>query len=620
MSFMFTPFPYDDPSAVNRITVDRQLTDQITADTDASAQAIAARVADKLVGQKACLLGIDGYMSAPLDKLAGAIALACEARGISVRLATTEPLYLDEDVLDEKLKPYLPEDRDMDPVLLFGSLYHEGFDGLLDSGKVSTLADQLKQFSAAGTGLTLVYGQGTLSDKLRPLFDLRLFVDVTQKRTVLNYRSGACNNLGRQRFDKISAMLRRAYYVDFEVTAALRGQLIRNSQIDHYLTGDDAERMQLISLTVLKQLFSVMVTYPLRCRPVYLEGVWGGFYVKHLRNLPEEMKNCAWVFDLIPMEVSIVADTNGRQFEFPFYCFIQTVGPELLGPQVVETFGGYFPIRFNYDDTFHSSGNMSIQVHPPADYVTQNYNELGRQDESYYVVVTGQGAKTYIGFRDDADPEEFIEKARRADEHGEALDHDRYVHSLPSKPGMQFMLPAGTIHSSGRNQVILEIGSLTIGSYTYKMYDYMRKDLEGKLRPIHTYHGDKVLRRDFKAAWVDKNLVQAPRTIREGDTWREIIVGEHDLLYFSLRNLVFDQRIEDDTCDRFHVLALVDGEKVQVRSLKDPSRFFEQRYLDIVVVPASFGPYEIINKGVGSVVMHKTMLKEGYEHDTAIRG
>ncbi|NLO35223.1 MAG: phosphoheptose isomerase, partial [Clostridiaceae bacterium] len=323
MSFMFTPFPYNDPSAVNRIAVERQLTDQITADTAASAQAVASRVADKLVRQKTCLLGIDGYMSAPLAKLAGAIALACEARGIPVRLATTESLYLNEAVLDEKLKPYLPEDRDLDPVLLFGSLYHEGFDGLLDGGKVTALTEQLRQFSADGTGLILVYGHGTLSDKLRPLFDLNLFVDVTQKRTVLNYRSGVCSNLGRQRFDKISALLRRAYYVDFEVTAELRGRLIRENQLDYYLTGDDAERMQLIALPVLKQLFAVMVTYPLRCRPVYLEGVWGGFYVKHLRNLPEEMKNCAWVFDLIPMEVSIVADTNGRQFEFPFYCFIQ---------------------------------------------------------------------------------------------------------------------------------------------------------------------------------------------------------------------------------------------------------------------------------------------------------
>jgi mannose-6-phosphate isomerase class I len=180
---------------------------------------------------------------------------------------------------------------------------------------------------------------------------------------------------------------------------------------------------------------------------------------------------------------------------------------------------------------------------------------------------------------------------------------------------MQFMIPAGTIHASGRNQVILEIGSLTIGSYTYKMYDYMRKDLDGNLRPIHTYHGDKVLRRDFKESWVMPNLVQSPKTIREGDGYKEVIVGQHELLYFSLRNLIFSKRITDETTDRFHVLVLVDGEKVLVRSLKAPDHFFEQNYLDMVIIPAAFGPYEIVNMGVGVVTIHKTLLKDGYENE-----
>ena len=59
---------------------------------------------------------------------------------------------------------------------------------------------------------------------------------------------------------------------------------------------------------------------------------------------------------------------------------------------------------------------------------------------------------------------------------------NKTANPISAKPGLQVMLPAGTIHSSGRNQVILEIGSLTIGSYTYKMYDYLRLDFDGKQR------------------------------------------------------------------------------------------------------------------------------------------
>ena len=57
------------------------------------------------------------------------------------------------------------------------------------------------------------------------------------------------------------------------------------------------------------------------------------------------------------------------------------------------------------------------------------------------------------------------------------------------------------------------------------------------------------------------------------------------------------------------VLALVDGEKVRVESVEDPSRYFDLNMLDIVVVPATFGKYRVVNKGIGVAVIHKTMLK-----------
>ena len=259
---------------------------------------------------------------------------------------------------------------------------------------------------------------------------------------------------------------------------------------------------------------------------------------------------------------------------------------------------------------------MSIQVHPDRKYVQENNDELGRQDESYYIVVAGQESKTYCGFKENADVEEFIFNAKRAETEKVGFNHDDYVNSFPSKPGMQFLLPAGTIHASGRNQVILEIGSLTIGSYTYKMYDYLRKDLDGNLRPIHTYHGERVLDRSRKASWVSENLVQAPRLVRETEDFKETIVGEHDLLYFSLRNVRFPKRYTDETTDRFHVLVLVEGERCIIRSLSNPEKYFVQDYLEMVIVPAGFGPYEVINMKEGVVTMHKTLLKEGYENDT----
>lgn len=615
MSFMFNPYPYDDPNAINHIDFDSSLRSNICNSTAESVKELIGVISNKLKTSDKCIIGIDGYISAPTAQFTDLLSEQCNEKSLELEIVSTDSLYLDTDTLNKKLLEYLPEDRETDPVLIYGSLYNEGYEGLMDSTKISAMENKLREFSNSGKGVFIVYGNGALIDSFRAFYSLKLFIDVTQKRTILNIRNGVFGNLGTTKRTAINLMIRRSYYIDLEAASELRGTLIQKDELDYYLTGDHLDKIQLIPLNIVKELFSVMVTYPLRCRPVYLEGIWGGFYVKRLRHLPEEMKNCAWVFDLIPMEVSIVADIGNMELEFPFYCFVQTIGSKLMGEMVSKKFNNYFPIRFNYDDTFHSSGNMSIQVHPDEAYVKKNNKELGRQDESYYIVVAGQQAKTYIGFKDDADVEEFIEKARCAEKYGEKFNHDDYINSETSKPGMQFLIPAGTIHASGRNQVILEIGSLTIGSYTYKMYDYMRKDLEGNLRPIHTYHGDKVLRRDYKRAWVMKNLVQEPITIREGQGYEEVLVGQQDLLYFSLRNLIFTEKFNDETTDRFHVLVLVEGEKVLIRSLKNPDRFFEQNYLDMVIVPANFGPYEIINLGVGVVTIHKTLLKDGYENE-----
>ena len=191
----------------------------------------------------------------------------------------------------------------------------------------------------------------------------------------------------------------------------------------------------------------------------------------------------------------------------------------------------------------------------------------------------------------------------------------KYVNYEESRPGLQVMLPAGTIHSSGRNQVVLEIGSLTIGSYTYKLYDYLRADLDGKPRPIHTWHGERNLAFERKKSWVRSHIVQEPRTVRSGDGWAEYIVGESDMLYFSLRRLEFEKSIEDNTGGKFHVLVLVDGEKIRIRSVEHPERHFDAEYMDMVVVPADMGRYVVENLGTEPISVHKTMLKDGFEND-----
>ncbi len=602
MSFMFHPFPYLDPKAVNPVQPGEGVKESLTQGIIATAKAIVRLAKD---GKEK--IGIDGYPGMQFSALAQVLS---QQLGRDAKIVDARSLLLSGREIREKIADCLPEDREIDPVLLYGKRFGGEYADIQDVKKVSAIKAEL-----AKPGIVAVIGEGALCKELRDAYGLRVWADITPRQAAINFKHGRARNLGEEAALPYGAMMRRNYYVDFELALETRWSLLKEGRLDYYISADDPDNMTLIPYSKLCVLFDALRRNPFRCRPVYLEGVWGGFYIKRLRGLPDAMRNCAWIFDMIPMEVSLVADMDGKQLEVPFFTFVQQQGEKLLGKKAFEAFGGYFPIRFNYDDTFHSSGNMSIQCHPDADYVVGNHRELGRQDESYYVCVAGEDAKTYLGFQEADSCGKFLDAAERAQATGEQMDYRQYVHAVESRPGTQVMIPAGTIHASGQNQVILEIGSLTVGSYTYKLYDYQRIDPQtGLPRPIHLKMGRQVLKAERTARWVQDNLVNHGGVLREAAGWKETVVGEHDLLYFSLRSLKFEKEIQDDTNGLFHVLALTEGERVRVESLCDPSRCYAIDYLEIAVVPADFGPYRIVNLGVGPVSVHKTLLKDGFQN------
>lgn len=62
----------------------------------------------------------------------------------------------------------------------------------------------------------------------------------------------------------------------------------------------------------------------------------------------------------------------------------------------------------------------------------------------------------------------------------------------------------------------------------------------------------------------------------------------------------------------FTVLTLVDGEEIKVYSKSHPEFSRNQKYLDIVTIPATIEDYVIEAKGYQPVVVHKTYLRDGY--------
>ena len=621
MSFMYNPFPFDDPRPVNRPELSEKTVKSIISGGNQNVvKKFVATLADR-AAKEGVVVALDGYTTANWTVFVNLIARECSLLGLGFEAIDANAATLKSGKeIDAIIDPLLIWDTKIDPTLLYGKVYKGGYQGLMDEARTEAFKKAVPASRQAGK-ISVVYGYGSLIPELRELYDVKVFFDLTPMKSMLRIRRGEYSNLGKERPGIINRTIRRCYYCDFECAVRNRHELWENNVPDWYVLDNDPQNLQLMPFDTFSDICAQLVKYPFRAKPCYLEGVWGGSYMKKLRKLPEEMRNAAWVFDFIPMEVSVVVEAGDEKLDINYCSFVHKEGVNLMGEDCVKKFEGYFPIRFNWDDSYHSTGNMSIQCHSGGEYNVKNYNEFGRQDESYYVVVTGHDAKTFIGFRDDADIPQFFRDIEAADTEHRPCDYMKYVSYEESKPGLQVTLPAGTIHSSGRNQVILEIGSLTIGSYTYKMYDYLRLDFDGKQRPIHTRLGEENVRQDRRYSVIHdpespEYIVQKPRLAASGEGWEEYILGENPQVYFSLRRLEFEKKCEQDTGGKlFHVLTLVDGDAVRVRSVRHPERYFDLQFMDIVCVPADMGRYVIENLGREPVMVHKTCLREGYQND-----
>ena len=621
MSFMYNPFPFDDPKPINRPKLsEKTINSVVTGGTPNVAKKFMADIAEK-VKSEGVIVGIDGYTTANWKQFVDLLARECIINNFEFEAVDSmEAILKPGKEIDEMIDSRLIWDTKIDPTLLYGKLYHGGYIGLFDEAKVADFQKAIPAKKTAGK-LVVVEGYGCMIPELRDMYDVKCWFDLTPMRTILRIRNGEYANIGKDHPGIINRTIRRCYYCDFECAVQLRKDLWKNNVPDYFFLDNTPGKLQMMPFSSFADICAQLVKYPFRTKPCYLEGVWGGSYIKKQRNLPKEMRNCAWVFDFIPMEVSLLIEAGDEMLDINYCSFVHKEGVNLMGEKCANKFQGYFPIRFNWDDSYHSTGNMSVQCHSDGKFNIENYDEFGRQDESYYVVVTGHEAKTFIGFRDDADIPQFFKEIEDADTKQIPCDYMKYVSYEPSVPGLQVMLPAGTIHSSGRNQVILEIGSLTIGSYTYKMYDYLRLDFDGKQRPIHTYLGEQCVNQERRYSVIhDPNspdyIVQQSRLDAKGEGWEEYILGENPQMYISLRRLEFEKVCEQDTKnEKFHVLTLVDGDKVRIRSVEHPERYFDLDFMEIACVPADMGKYVVENLGNEPVRIHKTTLREGFEND-----
>jgi mannose-6-phosphate isomerase class I len=301
--------------------------------------------------------------------------------------------------------------------------------------------------------------------------------------------------------------------------------------------------------------------------------------------------NHAWCFDCVPEENSLLLSFGTTCVEIPAMNLTLLYPRELLGDAVFSRFGAEFPIRFDLLDTM-GGGNLSLQVHPKTQFIREQFGMQYTQDESYYLLDAGEGGNVYLGTKSHINRDAMIQELKAAQINGNSFRVEAYVNKFTAKKHDHFLIPAGTIHCSGKNAMVLEV-SATPYIFTFKLWDWGRLGLNGLPRPIHLDHGLANIVWDRDTEWVRQNLINRIEPMGEGPGWREERTGLHELEFIETRRHWFTSVTPHNTSDTVNVLNLIEGEEAVVESPNGAFDPFVVHYAETFIVPASVGQYTI---------------------------
>jgi mannose-6-phosphate isomerase class I len=468
---------------------------------------------------------------------------------------------------------------------IFGFMTQLTIDKFFDDEKLSALRKEIEDRTE---GVVVVYGEGAAH--VAPQSDILIYLDMARWEIQLRMRKNQVNNLGVANAGaEFSLQYKQAYFVDWRVLDKHKMSFFE--KIDFVIDTNKPGVPKMVVASLVFRGLEIASHRPFRVVPFFDPGPWGGQWLKDVADLDRSAVNYAWGFDCVPEENSLLLKFGDTTFEIPSINLVLRKPVELLGEKVYKRFGAEFPIRFDFLDTMEG-GNLSLQVHPTTQYIKDKFGMEYTQDESYYLLDVKEGAHVYLGLRDDVVPENMIEELKISQEEGTQFDAEKHVQRWSVNKHDHVLIPAGTVHCSGKDSVVLEI-SATPYIFTFKLWDWGRLGLDGKPRPINITHGEKVIQWDRRVSWTKKNLINRFEKIGEGEGWIEERTGLHEFQFIETRRHWFTDTVPHHTQGGVNVINLVEGREAVVESPDHSFEPFIVHYAETFIVPAAVGAYTI---------------------------
>lgn len=485
------------------------------------------------------------------------------------KIIDTDDYFYSKEYVEKMIKPDLTDDR------VFGRFSHIDFEEFLDKNKLINSVFNKKTIFV-----------GVLAHEIYNC-DLKVYIDVTRWEIQKRYKKDMLNWKGSNKatYDE---KLKRSYYFEWPAAEYIKKTKLKN--FDFYIDSTDEEIPNMVSMSDYKKILEEFTKSPFRLVPYFAPGVWGGDWIKNNFNLNYDEVNLAWGFDGVPEENSIIGRFNDSEIEIPAQNLVSMFPKELLGEKVFGKYGSDFPIRFDFLDTVNGE-NLSLQVHPDIDYAYRKFGAKYTQDESYYIFHAQENSSVYLGVKEGVSEKDLLYNLEKA-QYTNKFQDELFINRFKVKLHDHISIPPGTIHSSGKDTVVLEISS-TPNRFTFKLWDWDRLDLDGKPRPISLHHGKNVINYSYDENYVRENYFNNIKVIKQEEGYIEEKTGLHISQNIETRRLTFSKEINQSTNQSVNMLNLVEGSAIVIKSMDNEFEDFMIFYGETFIIPERINNYKL---------------------------
>ncbi|MBP1993882.1 type I phosphomannose isomerase catalytic subunit [Paenibacillus eucommiae] len=309
-----------------------------------------------------------------------------------------------------------------------------------------------------------------------------------------------------------------------------------------------------------------MKPYPLQFDPEMKERVWGGRALEQFGfTLPAGVIGEGWMIGDHPHGTTKVR--NGELAGLGLDEIRRDYGSLFFGTKGFSEKNGRFPLLIKLLDC---AEDLSIQVHPDDNYAKLAPGELGKT-EMWYVIDAKRGSTIIYGLNEGVTRESLAK----------AIAEDRIMDCLqevPVQAGDSFYIPAGTVHALRGGVLVAEIQQNS--DTTYRLHDYNRLGLDGKLRELHIEDSLNVI------AYEGSGSTRMTTSITEAGTWLTLAESP---FFIVEKGLVGSKWQLHTSPASFVILMIIDG----TGSLGWDEGELAAKPGDCFLLPANLGAYTL---------------------------